>query len=340
MSDSTRPLISVLLPAYNAERFIRPAVDSILAQTFRDFELIILNDGSRDRTSEIIHTYTDDRIVVVEHANMGLGATLAKGLELAKGKYIARQDADDISLPERLSKQVNYLDQHPEIALLGSWAQIMQENGELVNRYHRHPSSPEVLRFDLVFNNPFVHSSVLFRKAEALEVGGYAPERHAFEDFDLWSRISRKHGVSNLPEVLLHYREVDSGISKSNAGYTDWVMKISMDNLKYYLPDTDEALLQKFVRIYHGRANDSDRISEKEVHDFVKKVSELVLPHAESKMRSELVDKHCFQMLRRYYNARIEHYDNLMESAFHRIRRKILFKRNSKFISHEDTALR
>ena len=121
MSEAVQPKISVVMPAYNAENYIREAIDSILAQTFRDFEFLIIDDGSTDHTVEIIRSYSDSRIRLYQNErNMGVAATLNRGLDLARGEYIARMDADDISLPERFAKQAAYMDAHPDVAVCGS----------------------------------------------------------------------------------------------------------------------------------------------------------------------------------------------------------------------------
>src|SRR4051812_15533497 len=124
MPASEAPKISVLLPVYNAEPYLKEAIDSVLQQTFADFELIIINDGSKDRSADIIKSYTDKRILFIDQENIGLSATLNKGIALARGEYIARQDNDDISRPERFRKQVTYLDAHPRTMLLGTAAEI------------------------------------------------------------------------------------------------------------------------------------------------------------------------------------------------------------------------
>ncbi len=227
--------ISVLLPVYNCPRYVGGAIESILAQTFADFEFLIIDDGSTDQTPEVLKKYTDPRIRIIRHENRGLAGTLNVGIELARGKYIARQDQDDISLPERLAKQLSYMEEHPDCGLLGTWAQIVQGD-RLVERFHRHPTDASELRYHLLFNNPFVHSSVILRKSVLDVARGYStdPERQPPEDYELWSRLSRLSGVANLPQVLLHYREIPGSMSRMGPSpFRNNLVKISRENISY-----------------------------------------------------------------------------------------------------------
>jgi len=209
------PLVSVLLPVYNCERYLADAIDSILSQTFSDFEFIIVDDGSTDRSSEVMADFRDERIRIIRQENRGLAATLNRGIGLAIGKYIARQDQDDLSYPDRLAQQVDFMETHSDCVLLGTWAQIM-EIDRVVNRFHRHPVDEAELRYLMLFNNPFVHSSVMLRRTALAQIGGYTtdPERQPPEDFELWSRLARAGGIANLGEVLLAYREIPGSMSR------------------------------------------------------------------------------------------------------------------------------
>ncbi len=231
----TAPAITVLLPVYNGAHYLAAAIDSILQQTFTDFEFLIINDGSKDESAEILAQYDDPRMKIIHQKNMGLSATLNKGIELAQGKYIARQDQDDISLPTRLKKQFDYLALHPECALLGTHATIWA-NDLATTRHHCHPAQHERLSFELLFNNPFVHSSVMFNKQIVRELGGYStdPERQPPEDFELWSRIAKQHKIANLPERLLVYREVATSMSRDvNHPFVDKLVTICAENIAH-----------------------------------------------------------------------------------------------------------
>ena len=182
---------------------------------------------------------------------MGLAKTLNKGISLAKGKYIARQDNDDISYPDRLKLEVNFLEKHPDYALVGAQARIINEQGIDTGRKHLHATKSPQLCFDLVFDNPFVHSSVLFNKQMLFNVGGYDANHNFFEDHNLWSRISRTNKIANLPNVLLDYREVGTGMSKSEKKYSDQVRNQTKLNLSYYFSFSENEI-NHLAEIYHS----------------------------------------------------------------------------------------
>ena len=195
------PLISILMSAYNAEQTIKSAIDSILQQTLEAIELIVINDGSTDATQEILADYSDTRLVVINQHNCGLTKSLIHAASLAKGKYLARQDADDTSFPNRLEKQFHYLENHPEIALLGTASQqVDSENaplGEII-----FPSTYQELRKGLSDRNQFVHGSIVMRKTAYEAVGGYRGAFRYSQDYDLFLRIAEQFQVENLSELL------------------------------------------------------------------------------------------------------------------------------------------
>ena len=210
------PLVTVLMPVYNGEKYLKEAVESILNQTFRDFEFLIIDDGSTDKSAEIIKSFNDTRIRLESNGtNLGLIKTLNNGLEMAKGKYIARMDCDDISLPKRLSVQVNFMEKHSEIGVCGSWVKIIGLKQEFINKY---PQNHEEARAYLLFNTPLAHPSVIVRK-EVMEKHNLEYDenyKHA-EDYELWSRIIDYTKISNIPKVLLHYRMHHESVSKKNS---------------------------------------------------------------------------------------------------------------------------
>lgn len=207
------PKISVIMPAYNAEKYIAEAIDSILNQTFGDFEFIILNDSSADHTEEIIRSYTDPRIVYLKNAqNMGVAATLNRGLSVAKGEYIARMDADDISLPERFEKQVAFLDKNPAVAVLGAGLERFDEGGTLDTVLPA--TDPKQMHIDLLFACGLAHPSVMMRACVIRGLGGYDLAFEGLEDYELWCRVARKYQVTTLPEVLLRYRIHSAQVTK------------------------------------------------------------------------------------------------------------------------------
>ncbi len=204
--------VSVIMPAYNVEKYVSEAIESILNQTFTDFELIIINDGSTDNTASIIDEYAkkDKRIRFINHSkNKGLIAVLNEGLDLCNGQYIARMDSDDISLPERFAKQVAYLDTHPECGVLGTWFHVFG-NKDYIN--NTHPKKLDILK---ILQGCFVaHPTVMMRKS-VIDKYGFrydADYKHA-EDYELWSRMIFVTEIHNLQEVLLQYRWTDTNIS-------------------------------------------------------------------------------------------------------------------------------
>lgn len=266
------PLISVILPVYNAEKYLKESMDSILSQTISDFEFIIINDGSKDKSADIIKSYSDARIVYIEQQNMGLANTLNKALGIAKGKYIARQDNDDVSHKDRFKKQIEFLEKNPTIALVGTWARIIDEQGNDTGRSHKHVCNSDYLKLELVFDNPFVHSSIMAKKDCLLKVGGYNPSNEIFEDHNLWSRVSYQFDVANLPEELLLYREVNTGMSKTISTYSWRVSKQCSDNLNYYLPNLS-AVNSDVALIFHSI---KEPITASDISLFEKTLTDLV----------------------------------------------------------------
>lgn len=208
------PVVSVILPVYNAEDYVQDSIQSILEQNFTDFEIIIINDGSTDKSESKILQFTDSRIRYIKNeVNLKLIATLNLGLELARGKYIARLDADDIALPDRFTKQVDFLERHPDYGLLGTYA---KEFGFSSNNI-QYATSDEAIRYAGIYHNPFVHSSVMIRTSilRKYEFRYDVSQLHV-EDYDLWLRILSVCKVSNLPECLVFYRVHKDQISNKH----------------------------------------------------------------------------------------------------------------------------
>ncbi|WP_262964758.1 glycosyltransferase family 2 protein [Methylobacter psychrophilus] len=231
------PKITVLLPVYNGEEFVEQAILSILAQTFTDFELLVINDGSTDKTVEILAQCNDPRIRLIHQENMGLATTLNYGISLAQGRYIARQDHDDLSLPTRLEKQWEYMENNPDCALLGTCAEIWVSDIKQ-DRRHDHPTEYGPILFALLFDNPFVHSSIMMRHHNIKCVGGYSSDPLCCppEDYELWSRLARRFKVANLSERLVIYREVAQSISRSqHSRILENVITIAAENLAHII---------------------------------------------------------------------------------------------------------
>lgn len=203
------PRTSILMPVYNGELYVREAVESILAQTYQPFELIIINDGSKDNTAAILDEYqqADDRVQLYHHReNQGLIATLNHGLQLVHGDFIARMDADDISLPTRLTQQVYALDADPDLVIIGSAYEMIGKNGEFI-RIDQFPIHDTSIRWQLLFQSSFAHSSVMVRM-DALRKNSLAYNTHISqaEDYDLWSRLIGCGKGANFKIPLIKHR--------------------------------------------------------------------------------------------------------------------------------------
>ena len=224
----------MLLPVKNGGAYLRDSIKSILNQTYDNFELIIIDDGSSDDSTSIIREFDCSRLSSYEQSNRGLAATLNRAIELSTGEYIARQDQDDVAHPQRLAKQVEFLEAHPQCAMVGTWASIWTGESES-SRVHRHPTDNLVLKFELLFDNPFVHSTILLRKSALAKVGLYSTnESRQPEDYELWSRIAREFEVANIPEILEIYREVPNSMSRAKLNpFLDHVIDISADNIAF-----------------------------------------------------------------------------------------------------------
>ena len=208
------PSVTVLMPVFNAERFVAAAIDSVLAQTFREFEFLIVDDGSSDRSGEIVRSYRDPRIRFVSLGrNQGLSAALNRGMAEAQGDWIARQDADDVSSPDRLARQMAAVTERPDLAILGCQALAIDEQGRALPPVNR--SVDEVsIRWYSLLDNPFIHSTVVVRRRVIWEeFGGFNPAFDPYsQDFELWGRVMARHPVLNLADRLLTYRVSSSSI--------------------------------------------------------------------------------------------------------------------------------
>lgn len=204
-------MISVILPVYNGEKFLRESIESILNQTYENFEFIIINDGSTDGSLKIINEYAskDPRIKVISRENKGLVDSLNEGIDLAKGKYIARMDADDISLPERLELQLNHMEENPEITILGTYIEVFGDESnevESVNKWFNDKISSDNISLKISRGCPIAHPTVMMKTkfAKLEKYSSYCP---AIEDYELWIRtITKGYTITNIDKTLLKYR--------------------------------------------------------------------------------------------------------------------------------------
>lgn len=203
-------VVSVVMCCFNEQRYIKEAIDSVLSQTFKDFEFIIWNDGSTDKTEEIIKSYKDARIRYFFHENTGLGEALKLACQQVKGEYIARIDADDICMPERFEKQVAYLEAHPDCVLCSSAYYYINELGNITGR--RFPATWNfIIKRQL---NSIAHPATMFRTASYLKAGGYIPLRSK-QDKIMWSKFMALGKFANLQDPLIKYRMLPSSITRS-----------------------------------------------------------------------------------------------------------------------------
>lgn len=259
------PRISVVLPVYNGADHLHEAVSSVLKQTLDDFELIVVDDASTDNSAQILDKFNDSRIIRVKHpSNAGLPATLLAGIAHAQGEFIARQDQDDFSHPARFAKQVAAFDAKNSLGLVGTWAAIISQTHDRSWAQvgsHQHPAGNSILKWRMLWSNPFVHSSVMIRRSILDEVGSYdaSPERALPEDFDLWSRISRISEVANIPEFLQSYRQSPSGMSQTLATQIlEGVTRVASENLGIALElSANNSNVVGIVRALNHASNES-----------------------------------------------------------------------------------
>lgn len=204
---SRPPKVSVFIPVHNREDYICTAVNSILGQTFTDFELLVVDDGSSDATLQRLSRYDDPRLRVESNdTNVGIPASRNRGLALARGEYIALLDSDDYAYPERLARQVAWLDRHPDIAQVGSWCSFMDAAGRPLGKVRRQPLRAEDVHAHMLFHCPVVNRTVMARTAVLREYG-YREEFPRCQDYDLHQRLVRRHRLANLGEILVCGRE-------------------------------------------------------------------------------------------------------------------------------------
>ncbi len=235
-NNMTNPKITVLMSVHKGEKYLREAVDSILNQTFKDFEFLIINDGSTDRTAEILQSYHNSRIRIINNEkNMGLTKSLNKGLRLAKGEYIARMDADDISYPNRLEVQYEYMEKNPDVGIVGSWNDVIDNVGNRTDFWKCNYSSEDIY-YILNFRNCLTHCSILFKKELVINNGGYNETIKNAQDYELWSRISKVTKIHQIQKVLVKWRITNNSISsKRRSSQTETVKTVVENNLEHLI---------------------------------------------------------------------------------------------------------
>lgn len=218
------PLISVILPVFNCEKYIQECIDSILKQTYQNFEVLIFNDGSTDKTKSILSEYKDHRLKIYHKAsNEGYVFLLNEGISLAKGKYICRMDGDDVCEINRFSEQVKFMETYPEVGVSGSFVKVF---GNKLSYVWKLPVSDQSLKASLPFRIPFIHPSVIIRKSLLIENNiKYKNEFLPAEDYELWNNLASKTRFANIPLPLIKYRQHQYQISKEKS----LIQKINSD---------------------------------------------------------------------------------------------------------------
>lgn len=242
-------LLTVLMPVYNAEKHIAEAINSILAQTLTNFEFIIIDDGSVDNSMLIVRSYQDPRIKIIQNdRNMGISATLNKGIQLSSTELIARMDADDISYPDRLQQQYQYMIANPDCALLSAWVRVVTEDKQLA---YFDCFNTDYQYYNLPFISPMYHPTVMYRRSAVLTVGGYT-QQYA-EDYALFWNLSRYYKIHNIEQVLLDYRITTQSLHQvlRKKEYEIAHMEQALCNIHYYTGETFQITPNHLASLCH-----------------------------------------------------------------------------------------
>jgi glycosyltransferase involved in cell wall biosynthesis len=245
------PKISVVMASHNGERFIKESIDSVLGQTYADFEFLIVDDGSTDLTAVILNEYKarDERIKIITNAQcLGLTKSLNIAIKQAKGEFVARMDDDDISLKNRFEKQIDFIQKNPEIILLGGFADLINDKGEIIGEKKLAVSSQEIKK-RLLFNNQLIHSLWFARKNILIKEGLYNEKFKKAQDYEFILRLASKYKIANLPETLLKYRVLKTSLSLQNNVQKKFAIKARWLAMTKYGYPKAQGLLQIILRI-------------------------------------------------------------------------------------------
>lgn len=253
--NTQNPQVSVVIPAYNTERYIGRTLNSLARQTFNNFEIIVIDDNSTDNTVTVVkeHQARDIRIILISNdRNFGPCISRNRGMALARGKYIAILDSDDLSEPNRLAVQLEYLETHPKVTLVGSQGVRIDENDRIIGNIINASTDPAIIKYRLITENNLIHSSVFFRRDEIMSIGGYDKKYQGIEDFDLYSRLLKNNFILlNLPDRLVSYRQRRGSILSSPDSRQlalKNVYSLIYSNIKEYVLMNEEV----FSRYYHA----------------------------------------------------------------------------------------
>ena len=313
------PLLSVIMPAYNSERYLTPAVKSILAQTFTDFELIIVDDASTDQTPDIIHRFAqrDHRVRSLEQpANLGMSAARNRGIEASTGKYIAAMDSDDVSLPERFAKQIDYLHSNPEIGVLGTGALAVDEGLNPMHPFDL-PEKHSLIAINLFIASFLIHPTTMTSRALLESVGAYQPSLRTAGDTELWSRLLYRTRFANLTETLLLYRRhAGQQHTNRNDRMKRQATEVRASLLQRLWGEAPPEVLLRFERMRHdekltwrqrARASvDLTRLMETMIANDLIDASDRELVTAHIQRRVEATTPRLWQKLRHWFRYRIQ----------------------------------
>src|SRR3989338_2507106 len=237
--------VTVLMTVFNGERYLKECMDSVLNQSFKDFEFLIIDDCSTDSSKDIINSYKDNRVNLIENdKNLGQVRSLNKGLDCASGEYIARMDQDDVAMRNKLERQLVFMDKSPDISVTGTWGEVIDESG-IIREKNRLPIKNEEIIGNIFFVGYFIiHPSVIFKREAVINIGKYNEDLSYAEDYDLWARLSlKKHKLVNIPEFLIKLRHHDKRTSRQ-------FHQVQLSN-------TYTAIFN-FIRVIMGEPQDSD----------------------------------------------------------------------------------
>jgi glycosyltransferase involved in cell wall biosynthesis len=259
------PKISVIMGVHNGEKYLRDSVESVLNQTFSDFEFIIIDDGSTDGSAEILQSYSDPHIRLYHQENRGLTASLNRAILLAKGRYIARQDADDISMEMRFEEQFRFLEMNPDAVIVGSSCILIDEEDKQIGSWH-FPISDMEIRLKILFRNPFCHPSVMFRSEAAKREGQLYDEKLLFaQDYDFWSRLIQFGKCANMNESLVKYRLHSDQICRvypeEQESHAVSISKRNIENLGVNMKDENFTKLRQWESKFPELINNDDVVT-------------------------------------------------------------------------------
>lgn len=299
----SKPKVSVIMPMYNAERYVTRAIESILSQTFGDFELLVINDGSTDRGADIVRSYKDPRIILLENKkNTGLVDVRNRGIRESKGDFIAMLDSDDIAHAKRLEYEVEILEKRPDIGLVATWVRVIDEAGDPTGVFWRETAGESSISSRLLFGNCITQSSVMMRRSIITENpyrAGFAPA----EDYDLWVRIAQSSVINIIHEILVDYRSYGSSTSALKKEAKDKAVEVVVRGLLQKLnidPTPEEYAIHRNNYKYQGN----------DLNSFISKREEWLKKILKANNSSALYPKDIFaKMVARFWASSLNYND-------------------------------